>query len=1588
MEDLTRYWQDKMVEPLLGPQTPESALVGQTLMAPALGIAVGAQHLRGFFKGFPNIQGAISFAGDIFGLMALHRAYRGPKTEWTAKAEEIADRAKEISKEQEAASLTANEQLAATQQKIIDAKKLQLELEAKELASKLEHGKMIAEDLNTKGRQAKIARQPKKAILDEQIDKAMQRIKDKSIIEEHFGTKQDIIDSFKKEKKPEPKPRGKGEELEEFPDIDADIQLIAAIEERYGRKIDKISDKEVEDFFLEDDPITKLDTQTGTREPIEFDTEHSPFRDTVERTEQLRDSFEQNARGVAQDVELTTSKLVNDVNRWLNGEEGIDIVRTRDGLSELAARADELKHEHFADSAFYPSNFTNWKETVRGAADWARKADRSKIEPTPTDIAVDTIMKDPDTNTLYTGVDPFRVGKEIVGDVKKIIKSWNKNHDELLVNIIDLMHGGRVDVDVNYSLGKMWAKIPESKRPEIKLDKTPQAEGVVQADISRSIPLPDASINSIISDPPFLVTGKKEGVMVKRFTGFKSLDALLEYHDGAMAEFARVLKPGGRVTIKLQDISAATGISAKHIARAKFEMARTADLPITDYVKRFGVKHGLRYISEFVYVNKKGQLAPKVGTQRIPRKAHSTFLTFEKTQRTPQRESPLLDKFGIGLKLADPVKTSMKLYSGIPLDLAGKELAKLYNKAKASGEEALGIRRFDPKLAAKVIKKGFVNMFVDKSGNIRWDLIDRLGLKGYEIIQKMYLSKGASSLSANMLNQMRDEVYGGLTRAEKKILNELIFHTRMQDIGSYKTSRQFSYFKEHPVEESIAYTGLFEVMEKLSPEQARKLYHIREDGSVGGRVGSYFDWMKKPLKDMLETELISQGEYDMLITHNYRKLKLVEDIFDRRYRSKVGARKRTVYESGVERLARGKKTDIFERNAEVMALEVFNRSYGRILNNEANRSLLDLARKQPDNPFARVRTKDHKIPSNWNKIYVFEGGERKPIYLSPEMSREWITSNPEMSYRLGQVIRYVSGSPVLRTFATGINWGFALANLPRDVMHTWFAARVYENGKWRSVYSPNSPVFAFQIGGDLMKVFHDAATKGPKYQEYIKEGGGMEFLVHQGRLFKRGRHIENWTDSFYKFFGYFGETSEIMTRLAIRERVIRRRANERNISIERARKDKDITREATFAARDYMDFGQGGGIAKAADNGIPYLNAAIQGTRGLFRAFKDNKWESTYKMAQFAGVVSGTYIASTKANPLTMEALRGNIDMQNNLVIALGDDFGFEDQRGQIRYPYLKIPLDPGQKFFKTFFEAATDKWLGNPVDIDRVIDSLKEQSPVGVTEMPPTFSAALGYTTNKDYWLNEDIWKKTDKPAKWQLPKKFTGQKYGGSEEEHFPGRTPQAYVDFGATTGLSPERTKYAIEELITSGTVWSWLAGQGYDALFSDLPKSQKEQHLAMALARTPVVKRFFGVTNPYSQFAGPIDRAKEASDIERWVQNRELDTLVEGFLYQDTNTRADVEKYIDTFEDQNVYERLFSRFEFQEDTKNLPNRAFWLRLKGLDVKARARVYSDRLNEASDEQKRQLELEMDQVIDAGGVITDRFWEEYDDLASREVR
>jgi hypothetical protein len=1349
-------------------------------------------------------------------------------------------------------------------------------------------------------------------------------------------------------------------------------------------------------------PYTEVEEQTGSKPPVELEQDNHPFRNSnVEETNVMRSRFQPIVNQGHASPEVFTSYLVNEVNRYLNGED-VNIGKVRDGLSELAARADNL------DKMFdRKKDFKTWKDTVSEAAKWARESDRSKNKRTgdvqlnimiPVD-QIPNMVKDVFKGIKATFGETIHRNKEIFDKTGYWLGKdgkWRYEVDDskLMINA-DLLKPtdepyGRHKLEDIVKQPKLYKAVPELKDYNIKLDRTLEGESGHYESDTKTI---------VVGSPNRRIVVHELQHAVNDIVGSKFRGTNIEYEK--RKKIYNTLSQMRRIVIDPEIKRDIEDAIASHLNNPKWSIEQLiSHTEILAYDKS-PVINGLddysrirealrRHYEESAaesYMKDPGEMEARLTEQRMN-------ISAENKKKIPPwiTLDIMLENEGITKPIdfsreGKPYYPSMgtagtKLYSGFPIDEATKILIKSGRKIAEYTKQARGMKEFRPKEASEMLREEFNRSFIDRHGNIRIDLLDKLGNEGYEVVQLMYLSKGAPALSAEMLKQMRKEYLGGLSKDDKKILDDIILAARMMDIGKYKTDKEFKFPTGKTPQDFADYLMSFKykdtnMVRDLTDTEAYDLYHIDSNGKIGGRAGAYFDWMKKPLEDM-KKDLITQDEYDALVSHNYRKIKLVE-IYDKSYQSKIGKKPRTIYDSGIEPLAKGRDTDIYEPSSEIMALEVFNRAYGRILNNEANKSLLDLARKDKENPFVRYKeSPKDKIPSGWNRIFVYEEGERKAIYLSPEMSKEWITGNPEMSYRLGQFLRYASGSPVLRTFATGIDWGFAVANLPRDIMHAWFTARQFDGKEWKNVYNPNLPIFGLQIGNDLRQVFDDAVNRKGRYEQYIKEGGGMEFLVHQGRLFQRGRHIESGIDKVYDVLGYFGETSEIMTRLAIRERVIKNRAREKGISFEEANADPKITREATFAARDYMDFGQGGSIAKALDNGIPYLNAAIQGTRGLTRAFKPGSGTalmSTWKLAQFAAVVTGVYLANQFLNPKTMEALRGNVDMQNNLIIPLGDGFSFQDEKGQTRYPYFKIPLDPGQKFFKTVFEGGTDKWLGRPVDTSAIKGAFEQISPVGVSSMPPTVSGTLGYFTNKDFWLNEDIWKKTDKPFEW--PK---------SKEEYIPGQTPQLFTDIGKATGLSPERTKYAVEELITGGSMWGYIVGQGYEVMFGDLPKDKKEKHLAEVMSKVPVVRRFLGVTNPYSQYAQDINEAKMDSSLQRFVENRGLDTLVEGYLFKDNVSREEIDDYISkTAKDKDTFDRLRERFKFQEKIKDLPNRSFWLSLKGIpDSKARAEVYVRRFVRATPDEQDQIRDELGIVTAAGGVVSSDFRREVDKIMS----
>ena len=105
--------------------------------------------------------------------------------------------------------------------------------------------------------------------------------------------------------------------------------------------------------------------------------------------------------------------------------------------------------------------------------------------------------------------------------------------------------------------------------------------------------------------------------------------------------------------------------------------------------------------------------------------------------------------------------------------------------------------------------------------------------------------------------------------------------------------------------------------------------------------------------------------------------------------------------------------------------------------------------------------------------------------------------------------------------------------------------------------------------------------------------------------------------------------------------------------------------QATYGARNYLDFAQGGDLVKLFDIGMPYLNAGAQATKSMINAARENPGLFLYKMAQIGGISAMIYTAGRAINPEAMEQVSDR-DKSNNWIIPLPKIFSYLDKDGQL----------------------------------------------------------------------------------------------------------------------------------------------------------------------------------------------------------------------------------------------------------------------------------------------------------------------------------
>ena len=222
----------------------------------------------------------------------------------------------------------------------------------------------------------------------------------------------------------------------------------------------------------------------------------------------------------------------------------------------------------------------------------------------------------------FAGCEPeVGAGDTAITEKPEVVRSVYFDQDEILRGIMRLHSPKGFDCDMTYGNGQFWKNLPQ---PRLKFDIDPQVAGVQQA-CSRMLPLEAESLRSVVFDPPFLtyVRAGREGngsmVMAKRFAGYWRYDELEDHYRDTISEAYRVLKPGGVLVFKCQDIIHNHKMHCTHanvIFWAEIEGFRLADLFVLP------AKHRLPSPN-------------RAGTQKHARIFHSYFLVFERGRKKP-----------------------------------------------------------------------------------------------------------------------------------------------------------------------------------------------------------------------------------------------------------------------------------------------------------------------------------------------------------------------------------------------------------------------------------------------------------------------------------------------------------------------------------------------------------------------------------------------------------------------------------------------------------------------------------------------------------------------------------------------------------------------------------------------------------------------------------------------------------------------------------------------------------------------------------------------------------------------------------------
>lgn len=777
---------------------------------------------------------------------------------------------------------------------------------------------------------------------------------------------------------------------------------------------------------------------------------------------------------------------------------------------------------------------------------------------------------------------------------------------------------------------------------------------------------------------------------------------------------------------------------------------------------------------------------------------------------------------------------------------------KTAQEVQSSFDKQRAVIKSKQKTAWEKIKRGLVKGFVDIHGAAKKELREAGFL---EAVRRKALESGSSAAAKIKVDEYFNKIYKGLKPKEKQLLDDVIQARRDISIDERfdRDGRPRPMHLGGNTKES--YQAYLKDIENNNPELYKK---------INNKADIYFEAYREMLDLKLSEGRISKEIYDALINNEYSPRKALSHLMDAETISS-GIHDSSVGKFDIKNIKEGTEGEYFNDSRWLLETSTLQ-TYRTIFKNRTDKALYDFAEKTPDNGIIRVQKSKgisketgqlryDEAPTGWTQIQFFDEGVKRSMLMENEVARDWIDNSTITKYTVPNAIRMMTGGSILRSMATGMNPVFALSNIPKDFLHSLFATEVY---------STVLPKAIGQLGKDIFSVSKDVFKRKGRYLEYIDEGGGMDLLTHQGKVIETGvvgrNKFKRGTDNFQHIIGYLNETSELIVRIAVRDRQIKNlteKFTKENGRVPNEKELRTIKEMSTSEARDQMNFSRGGNITKYVDSYIPYTNASFQGFNSFVRAAKRNPKAFSAKVAQIGAVSTALYLYNSQYDE--WDDISPDIKARNFVIML---PFTSTDDNGKQKRQYVTIPKALELSAITQLFDNAAQLTTTGKMDTDVTMKSLKTSIPTINPFDVPALNAAWTYIANYDRFKNEKIWK-----GQQVLP------------EDEYTKNTSELFKNIGSAFGVSPSRLETATGKVITDPkyNIYSIMVGKAYNSIKESLNSDEERKELDKTFSEhmgdvfKPFQNKYLRESNPYYQEFK--DKGSRKSFIKRLMEDRE-------------------------------------------------------------------------------------------------------------------